>query len=253
MSTIALKSPSGTVNLIPDPTGYYAYIHCKPDGSPFYVGKGSSDRLKLYSKRNNYHKNIVNKYGREKILIGGIECSSESIAFELEKGLIKCLTVSGIKLSNLTSGGEGASHSKETKSAISAKLKGTKKAWLSKAMKEAQKSGGYTKGRTLTDDHKEAISKGHIGRKLSKDTKDKISSSHKSKDYITCPNCGISSISRSSMKRWHFDNCKGERIVMARCTIDGKRIYLGRYATKEIADAIVEEYLINYLKGANNE
>ena len=67
----------------------FAYMHCKPNGIPFYVGKGALRRTKNLSERNPYHQSVVSKYGKENILIGKMECSSEKIAFELEKGLIK--------------------------------------------------------------------------------------------------------------------------------------------------------------------
>jgi hypothetical protein len=88
-------------------TGEFTYLHCKPDGVPFYVGKGSIKRSKKLYDRNKYHENIVTKYGKENILIGRIECSSENIAFDLERGIIKCLRRSGIKLTNFTEGGIG--------------------------------------------------------------------------------------------------------------------------------------------------
>jgi hypothetical protein len=86
---------------------FFAYIHCKPDGTPFYVGKGVRTRYKNFSQRNPYHKRIIAKYGQENILIGKIDCSSNDAALELEIGLIKCLRNMGIELSNLTDGGEG--------------------------------------------------------------------------------------------------------------------------------------------------
>lgn len=86
---------------------YFAYVHCKPDGVPFYVGKGVRKRDKNFRDRNPYHKRIVAKYGAENILVGRLECSTNEIALELEIGLIKCLKRMGIPLSNLTDGGEG--------------------------------------------------------------------------------------------------------------------------------------------------
>ena len=68
---------------------YFAYVHCKPDNTPFYVGKGTMRRAKYLGERNNHHKATVKKYGKENIAIGVLECSSEELAFELEKGLIK--------------------------------------------------------------------------------------------------------------------------------------------------------------------
>ena len=91
---------------------YYAYVHCRPDNSVFYVGKGSARRaktLKSNGKRNKYHQRVVSKYGVNDIAIGMIECSSEAAAFELEIGLIKCLKRMGVKLTNMTEGGEGQS------------------------------------------------------------------------------------------------------------------------------------------------
>lgn len=86
----------------------YAYVHARPNGSIFYVGKGRGDRYKVYKSRNAHHKHIVNKYGSSNILVGRIECSTHDIALELEKGIIKCLGRMGVELSNITEGGMGA-------------------------------------------------------------------------------------------------------------------------------------------------
>lgn len=106
---------------------FYAYVHTKPDGTPFYIGKGNGRRVRNFSKRNQHHKNIVAKYGRENIHIGYMECSSESAAFDLEIGLIKCVKRMGIKLTNLTEGGHGVSGlvvTPEQRAKISAALTG---------------------------------------------------------------------------------------------------------------------------------
>lgn len=58
---------------------------------------------------------------------------------------------------------------------------------------------------------------------------------------ITCPNCGHSG-GETTMKRWHFDKCKGYRPFKSRTTINGKRVFLGRFATKEEADAVAKAY-----------
>jgi hypothetical protein len=88
-------------------TGVYAYVHCKPNGTPFYVGKGRLRRAKKLSGRNQYHTRTVEKYGKENLLIGMLECSSDDIAFNLEIGMIKCLKNMDVKLTNHTNGGEG--------------------------------------------------------------------------------------------------------------------------------------------------
>jgi hypothetical protein len=92
----------------------FAYLHARPETSSvagiFYVGKGNTlKRAKSLGGRNKYHAALVSKYGAENVLVGTIECSTEAIAFDLEKGLIKCLQRMGVKLSNMSSGGEGPS------------------------------------------------------------------------------------------------------------------------------------------------
>lgn len=130
---------------------FYAYIHAKPDGTPFYVGKGRRDRKRVAAVRNTWHTNIVGKYGPENILVGKLDCSTEAIAFELEKGLIKCLRRMGIKLCNLTDGGEGMSGytptdgTKEKNRAAAIRMWATPghKAKLAKAMAELWADATY--------------------------------------------------------------------------------------------------------------
>jgi hypothetical protein len=85
----------------------FAYVHAKPNGQVFYVGKGSYHRSVNLANRSAWHNNITAKYGRENILVGRIECSSDEIAYELEKGLIKCFRNMGATLCNKTDGGPG--------------------------------------------------------------------------------------------------------------------------------------------------
>lgn len=92
---------------------YYAYLHAAPDAQDargvFYVGKGSGRRSHDFYRRNKHHTYVVRKHGAENVLVGRIPCSSESIAFDLERGLIKCLRRMGVALVNYTDGGEGSS------------------------------------------------------------------------------------------------------------------------------------------------
>ena len=101
---------------------FYAYIHCRPDGSPFYVGKGKGERCYDLKGRAQYHQRVINKHGVENVLVGRMDCSSESIAFDLEVGLIKCFRRMGVELTNQTAGGEGVSgyiHTQESKDKLS--------------------------------------------------------------------------------------------------------------------------------------
>jgi hypothetical protein len=148
-------------------TQFYVYLHCKPGGDPFYVGKGCDTWAKrshdLVRARSRYHNNVVAKYGAENIEILVFNSNSEKEAFETEIKWIKVLRDAGYKLVNLTNGGEGPSgcvvssatrakhsarqketwtgrkHTAETKCKMSARLKGNKLAvgvqyWLGKKM-----------------------------------------------------------------------------------------------------------------------
>jgi len=139
-----------------------AYIHVRPDNSVFYVGKGTRKRSRSM-KRNHFHDNIVSKYGKENIKIGFIECSSEDIAFELEKGMIKCFRRMNINLSNMTDGGEGcANPTEETRKKISLFQKGKK-------------------CKPRTPEHSANASASQIGRVHKEETKLKISIANKGK------------------------------------------------------------------------
>jgi hypothetical protein len=135
-----------------------AYIHCKPDFTVFYVGKGRVKRahkLGAY-ERNIYHKNIVSKYGAKNIKIGVIPCSTENTAFELEKGLIKCFRRMGVKLTNMTDGGEGKTG-----------CPNPPEAYISSSKKQ--------KNKFVSKDTKAKISASKVGHSVSKETRQKLS------------------------------------------------------------------------------
>jgi hypothetical protein len=114
----------------------FAYLHCKPDGTPFYVGKGTVRRSKKLYGRNEYHTRTVEKYGKDNILIGRIECSDDDIAFELERGIIKCLKRSDVELTNMTEGGLGG----------------------------LQDQVPWNKGKKFTDEHRAKLSAARMGK-----------------------------------------------------------------------------------------
>ena len=92
-------------------TDFCVYIHRRPDGTPFYVGKGRPRRAFDFapSRRTRHHKNIVAKYGRDNIRIDVVPLKDEALAFEYERLVIKIMRNYGKVLVNLTDGGEGAS------------------------------------------------------------------------------------------------------------------------------------------------
>lgn len=159
---------------------YYTYLHCKPDGTPFYVGKGSGNRSHdLVNNRNIHHSNIVAKYGSNNIQIFVFTRESENDAFLDEICQIEQLRRDGYDLCNITDGGEGIScmrHSDETKKKISSSMighKGSERQRL--AAIEANKRRA---GIPLSDEHKVKISEAGRGRVKTAEERLKISNSH---------------------------------------------------------------------------
>lgn len=101
---------------------YYVYTHSLPEQPPFYVGKGQLHRTKKIARpHNKHHTNIVNKYGKDTIIVRSMLCKSETHALELEVKMIAALRAGRAKLVNLTDGGEGMSNpSPETRAKLSA-------------------------------------------------------------------------------------------------------------------------------------
>ena len=92
---------------------FYVYEHIRPNtGTVFYVGKGSGWRSGITQHRNTYWKNVVNKNGGFKVRKVA-ENIDEELAFLVERERIDQLKRLGIKLTNLTDGGEGASNPSE--------------------------------------------------------------------------------------------------------------------------------------------
>lgn len=141
---------------------YYTYIHTKNDGSIFYIGKGSGKRLFDKYSRNPYWANIANKYGFNAEIVSYWKTEEE--AFSHEKLLIACFKDMGIKLANMSEGGEGNSGfkwSEESKQKLSNSTKGNT-AWLGKThssetiekMRISHKGHTYNKGVKHSEEHK---------------------------------------------------------------------------------------------------
>ena len=143
---------------------FCTYVHTKPNGEIFYVGKGTATRAKNLAKaaRNKWHGRVVSKYGKENILVGVLECSSEQTAFDLEIGLIKCLRRMGVQLVNQTEGGQGQSGRKPTP-------------------EENKKRSAKLKGVPRPLHVKQAISVANTGKKVSEATKKKLSTIFKNR------------------------------------------------------------------------
>lgn len=94
---------------------FYTYVHCYPDGRPFYVGKGSGKRAWSSRGRNPWWQQIIKKHGLHVLFVA--KDIDEELAFLCEQETIDAFHRSGIKLCNMTEGGEGASGFKHTEAA----------------------------------------------------------------------------------------------------------------------------------------
>jgi len=124
---------------------FYVYLHKKPDGQIFYVGKGKGYRAYQKNNRNNYWKRVVNKYGYSVTILKDNLTEEDALSLE-----IKTIQNIGLdNLTNLTIGGEGISgftHKEETK----------RKIGLANS-----KNSSWSKGKKLSKNHRERIGKGN--------------------------------------------------------------------------------------------
>lgn len=168
--------------------GFYVYLHCKPDGTPFYVGKGHGKRARKFSSgRNRHHKSVVQKYGADQIGVFIFPCESEEEALQDERRHIADLRAAGYVLANVTDGGDGVSGLRHTttskeKMAI-AKLGKPLSEAHRLALKEASRtmSHSYKVGRRASDETRARMSKAQAGRKkppITQSHRDSLSRAH---------------------------------------------------------------------------
>ena len=150
-----------------DENKYYVYLHAKPCGTIFYVGKGCGDRAHSTRHRNERWHRTVRKYGYNcTIAEHGL---SEDCALKLEVDLIA--RYKSKDLCNMTLGGDGVSghkHSQASRDKMRAAQTGSKKSEETRAKISASAKGipkPHFWGVPLADEHKKAISESLKGRK----------------------------------------------------------------------------------------
>lgn len=218
---------------------FYVYEHLRLDtGAVFYVGKGTGKRctVRSHHHRNEFWQRTERKAGGLCVRMVAIDLDEE-LAFLIEQERISQLRAIGIKLCNLTDGGDGtagwvktkewrekvgAAHSgKIISTAVRAKISASVKArgyshsQETKEKMSASRLGMQnTLGHKHSDETKKKMSDAHIGNKgrtgqkrseLER-AKQSAAMTGKPQKVNVCPHCGKSG--GNSMKRWHFDNCK---------------------------------------------
>ena len=159
---------------------FYVYHWLREDGTPYYIGKGQTNRA--FDKRRLY----IPPKNRIKIIKENL---TEKQAFNLE---IKEIEKYGRKdlgtgiLRNKTEGGDGHILSEETRSKLSKALKGKNKgkAPWNKGLVGVQKSNKKGGNRPdLSPEARQRIAEKvrayNLGKKMSEETKNKISKSNK--------------------------------------------------------------------------
>jgi hypothetical protein len=172
---------------------YYVYTHSIFGKPPFYVGKGCARRIKFIDRKSNpHHTNIVAKYGKENIIVKTMLCRSEQHAFDLEVRMIAALRQGGVKLVNLTDGGEGASGivcSDETRAKRKAmatgrihtpesiikmsKIQSSRSKETCKKISDAKIGNKNMLGKKHSEETKNKIRNANIGRKMTREQVEK--------------------------------------------------------------------------------
>jgi len=176
---------------------FYTYVHAKPNGDIFYVGKGFGKRSHSHSGRNRHHRNVTAKYGWKGIQIFVFPCASEEQAFADEIQQIAQLRRDGYELVNYSSGGEGPSgvkrgpQSPEIVAKRAAANRGKTRSIEVRTLLSLQKMGnthGKGKVRSAEARKKSSLSqlgnkhgvgnRSHLGRTASAETRAKMSAAH---------------------------------------------------------------------------
>lgn len=210
---------------------FYVYEHIRPDtSSVFYVGKGRDRRSTSTNKRSEYWKRVVAKAGGFSVRMV-VDNVDEDFAFLVEMERIDQLRRLGVGICNLTDGGEGLSglkHSEETKRKMSASQRGENHNMFGKQHSEEtrQRMSAAKRGKPKTAEHARKVAQALIGTKRSDESKRKMSEAKigkklsdehrqrlsevrqgKAQAIVVCPHCSKSG-GVTTMKRWHFENCK---------------------------------------------
>jgi hypothetical protein len=160
---------------------FYVYFYLRKDGTPYYVGKGSSNRA--YRK----HKTFRPPKDKSRIVFPERDLD-EFEAFRLEKFWIEFYgrkdLGTGI-LHNKTNGGEGTSGVIRNEE------------WIEKQRLSHLGVKVWNKGKKLSEDQIKNMKK----------PKSTVINMCKPKPIVQCPHCGKKG-GANNMPRYHFEKCK---------------------------------------------
>ena len=203
-------------------------------------------------KTNVHLKNAINKYGWDNLVKKVVLIGEEDYCLEIENKLRPADKIGW----NLVCGGG------KPPSALGKKFIRSPE-WIEKIRLANLGRPSWNKGKKLTDEQKATQFSladymkdkphGRLGKSMPSESVEKMRQKKVGKkqpaeqiekrrqkligrkyEKIVCPKCNTQ-VPVNMAKRYHFDNCKGLRPYKARVTIDGKRIFLGRFETKDLA------------------
>lgn len=231
-----------------------------------YVGVSNNVEKRWdYHKRhgeNNHIRHAIKKYGWDNLVKKVVLIGEENYCLEIEN---KLRPTDKIGWNLVCGGGKPPSslgkkfhRSEETRQKMSLALLGSTPWNKGKKLNEQQKQtqfklAEYMKdkphgrlGKSLSPESIEKMRQKKVGQKHSAETIEKRRQKMIGHQYekIECPKCKVH-ISINMAKRYHFDNCKGLRPYKARVTIDGKRVFLGSFETKDLATQAEMQAYIN--------